>query len=54
MTPLALLDILVNNAAGSTMRLPSEVSTAKQRNFMFDLNVNVPIELAQQAIPGML
>ena len=46
------VDILVNNAAGSTMRLPSEVSTA-QRNFMFDLNVNVPIELAQQAIPGM-
>ena len=47
------LDILVNNAAGSTMRLPSEVSQPAQRNFMFDLNVNVPIELAQQAIPGM-
>jgi len=46
------VDILVNNAAASRMRLPSEVSTA-QRNFMFDLNVNAPIELAQQAIPGM-
>ena len=46
------IDILVNNAAGSTMRLPSEVSTS-QRNFMFDLNVNAPIELAQQALPGM-
>lgn len=49
---LGPVDILVNNAAGSTMRLPSEVSTA-QRNFMFDLNVNVPMELSQQAIPGM-
>lgn len=46
------VDILVNNAAGSAMRLPSEVSTA-QRNFMFDLNVNAPLELAQQALPGM-
>lgn len=50
--PFGPVDILVNNAAGSTMRPPSEVSTA-QRNFMFDLNVNAPIELAQQAIPGM-
>jgi len=46
------VDILVNNAAGSTMRLPSEVSTS-QRNFMFDLNVNAPIELTQQALPAM-
>lgn len=50
--PFGLPDILVNNAAGSIMRRPSEVST-KQRNFMFDLNVNVPIEMAQQALPGM-
>lgn len=50
--PFGPIDILVNNAAGSTMRLPSEVST-RQRNFMFDLNVNAPIELAQQALPGM-
>ena len=46
------IDILVNNAAASKMLLPSAVTTA-QRNFMFDLNLNVPIELAQQAIPGM-
>jgi hypothetical protein len=46
------IDILVNNAAAAKMLLPSEVTTA-QRNFMFDLNLNVPIELAQQAIPGM-
>lgn len=50
--PFGPVDILVNNAAASRMRLPSEVSTA-QRNFMFDVNVNAPIELAQQAIPGM-
>lgn len=46
------IDILVNNAAGSTMRLPSQVTTAK-RNFMYDLNVNVPVELTQQALPAM-
>ena len=50
--PFGPVDILVNNAAGSTMRLPSEVSTS-QRNFMFDLNVNAPVELAQQALPAM-
>jgi NAD(P)-dependent dehydrogenase (short-subunit alcohol dehydrogenase family) len=46
------IDILVNNAARSTMLVPSEVSTA-QRNAMFDLNVNVPVELTQQVLPGM-
>jgi NAD(P)-dependent dehydrogenase (short-subunit alcohol dehydrogenase family) len=46
------IDILVNNAAGSKMKLPSEVST-KERSWMFDLNVNAPIDLAQQALPGM-
>jgi NAD(P)-dependent dehydrogenase (short-subunit alcohol dehydrogenase family) len=46
------LDIIVNNAAGSTMRLPSEVSTS-DRSWMFDINVNAPIDLAQQALPGM-
>ena len=46
------LDIIVNNAAGSTMRLPSEVNTS-DRSWMFDINVNAPIDLAQQALPGM-
>ena len=46
------IDILVNNAARSTMLVPSEVSTA-QRNAMFDLNVNVPVELTQQVLPGL-
>ncbi len=46
------LDIIVNNAAASKMRLPSEVST-KERSWMFDVNVNAPIDLAQQALVGM-
>jgi citronellol/citronellal dehydrogenase len=46
------ISILVNNAARSTMAVPSEVSTA-QRNGMFDLNVNVPVELSQQVLPSM-
>lgn len=46
------IDIVVNNAAGSKMKLPSEVST-KVRSWMFDLNVNAPIDIAQQALPSM-
>jgi len=46
------LDIIVNNAAVSRMRLPSAVTTS-ERNWMFDVNVNAPIDLAQQALPGM-
>lgn len=46
------IDILVNNAATSVMNMPSLISS-KHRNRMFDLNVNVPVELSQQALPGM-
>ena len=46
------IDVLVNNAAGARMRLPSE-STAEERRFMFELNVNAPVDLVQQALPGM-
>ena len=46
------IDILVNNAAASFMKLPSQVST-DERSFMFDLNVNAPVDLAQQALPAM-
>jgi len=46
------IDILVNNAAGARMSLPS-ASTTEDRSFMFDLNVNAPVDLAQQAIPTM-
>lgn len=46
------IDILVNNAAASRMTLPSVVTTP-ERNLMHDLNLNVPVELAQQALPAM-
>lgn len=46
------VDVLVNNAARADYELPSMNSTAS-RNRVFDLNVNVPIELLQQALPGM-
>ena len=46
------IDILVNNAAASVMKLPSE-TTNGDRSFMFELNVNAPVDLAQQAIAGM-
>jgi len=46
------VDILVNNAAGARMLLPSQATT-EDRNWMYDINVNAPIDLAQQAIAGM-
>lgn len=46
------LDILVNNAAGAKMLLPSQIS-ARDRSWLFDLNVNAPIDLAQQVLAGM-
>ena len=46
------IDILVNNAARGDFALPSQASTGV-RNAMYDLNVNVPVELLQQALPGM-
>jgi NAD(P)-dependent dehydrogenase (short-subunit alcohol dehydrogenase family) len=46
------VDIIVNNAAGSRMGLPSETTT-NERSWMFDINVNAPVDLAQQALPGM-
>jgi len=50
--PFGPIDILVNNAAGSPMPLPS-MATTEERSFMFDMNVNGPIDLAQQVIPHM-
>jgi len=49
---LGPIDILVNNAAGARMGLPSQTST-EDRNWMYDINLNAPIDLAQQVIPGM-
>ena len=50
--PFGPVDILVNNAASARMKLPSESSTG-DRSFMFEVNVNAPVDLAQQAIPSM-
>ena len=50
--PFGAVDVLVNNAAAGVMKLPSQATT-EDRSFMFDLNVNAPVDLAQQAIPGM-
>ncbi len=46
------VDILVNNAAGAVMKLPSQVS-AQERSWMYEMNLNAPIDLAQQALPEM-
>lgn len=46
------IDILVNNAAAARMKLPSEATTA-ERSLMFELNVNAPVDLAQQATESM-
>lgn len=50
--PFGAIDVLVNNAARAEFDLPSRLSSA-QRDAMNDLNVNAPIELLQQALPGM-
>ena len=46
------LDIVVNNAAVSKMKLPS-MSSTQERSWMFDVNVNAPVDIAQQALPAM-
>lgn len=50
--PFGPIDILVNNAAGAKMVLPSQ-TTNEDRLFMYEMNLNGPIDLAVQAIPGM-
>jgi NAD(P)-dependent dehydrogenase (short-subunit alcohol dehydrogenase family) len=46
------IDILVNNAASAKMVLPSQ-TTNEERRFMYEINLNAPIDLAQQAIGSM-
>lgn len=46
------LDILVNNAAAS-MHGPLMTYTPKRRVITWQLNVEAPLELAQQAVPAM-
>jgi hypothetical protein len=50
--PFGPLDILVNNAAVAHMKLPSQATTA-ERSGMYEINLNAPVDLAQQAIPSM-
>lgn len=46
------LDILVNNAAMGAWALPSQ-STLADRRKMLEVNLNAPVDLAQQVLPGM-
>lgn len=46
------LDILVNNAAMARWAMPS-ASTLADRRKMCEVNLHAPIDLAQQALPGM-
>ena len=50
--PFGPIDVLVNNAAAGIMKLPSQTSNT-DRSKMHELNLNAPVDLAQQAIPGM-
>ncbi len=46
------LDILINNAAMGVWGLPSE-SKLEDRRAMLEVNLHAPVDLAQQALPGM-
>jgi len=46
------LDILINNAAMSRWAMPS-ASTLADRRKMLEVNLHAPVDLAQQALPGM-
>jgi citronellol/citronellal dehydrogenase len=46
------LDILVNNAATGEWAMPSQ-SKLEDRRKMLEVNLQAPVDLAQQALPGM-
>jgi 3-oxoacyl-[acyl-carrier protein] reductase len=46
------LDILINNAAMSRWSMPSAATLADRRK-MLEVNLHAPVDLAQQALPGM-
>ena len=46
------LDILVNNAAMGVWAMPSESKLGDRRK-IFEVNLHAPVDLAQQALPGM-
>lgn len=49
---LGPVEVLVNNAAAATYVPNAEISL-KRRRLTFEINVEAPIDLAQQALPGM-
>ncbi|TJY58794.1 SDR family oxidoreductase [Sinimarinibacterium sp. CAU 1509] len=48
------IDILVNNAATITAYAPPSRIDAAARQAMFEINFHAPVDLIQQAVPGML
>jgi NAD(P)-dependent dehydrogenase (short-subunit alcohol dehydrogenase family) len=50
--PFGPIDILVNNAAMGRWVLPSQ-APLRDRQRMFEVNLQAPVDLAQQALPGM-
>ena len=46
------LDVLVNNAAMGAWSFPSQTPLADRRK-MLEVNLHAPVDLAQQALPGM-
>ena len=46
------LDLLINNAAMGCWGMPSQVATP-QRQKMFEVNLQAPVDLSQQVLPGM-
>ena len=49
---LGPVDVLVNNAAAA-FYIPTAEITLRRRRLLFELNVQAPIDLAQQVLPGM-
>jgi len=50
---LGAVDILVNNAAGISAYAPPSRIDLPARRAMFELNFQAPVDLIQQALPGM-
>lgn len=48
------VDILINNAAAITAYAPPSRIDADARRAMFEINFHAPVDLTQQALPGML
>ena len=51
--PFGAIDILVNNAAGISAYAPASKMDLPARRAMFELNLQAPVDLMQQALPAM-